>query len=220
MRTIRSNRCIVKDEQQRFAAGRSDDGSGMAMKQVFGLVTGTLAVLALFAGCGGDDNSSPPSAGGGGKSGDAGSASQGGLGGRAGAGAGGATAGGSNHGGASSGGAAGSGTAGGAGGGDAGNAGNDQGGAGHSGASPGGASGAAGSGGGAAGGTGPECPIGCDAPEDGATCPGSQVYWTCFGTSADPTPPQQVVNEFEDNCTSKQTPRPTFCCPADFHPGC
>lgn len=166
------------------------------MKRQVALIVGTLACFSLCAGCGDDKTSFGSSAGAAG-SGKAGSSG----GGNGGAGAAGAGAAGSSNAGSSSGGA------------QSGDAGNQSGGGTHAGA--GGSSASGGTGGADTG-----CPAGCQAPKPGATCPASQVYWTCFGTAADPTPSQQIVQEFNSNCTSKQTPQPTFCCPATFHSGC
>lgn len=199
------------------------------MKRQVSLIVGTLGCFLLFAGCSGDDDTSwgpPAGTGGSGEAGSSGSKGGASGGGAAGSSTGGTRSGGSNSGGSSGGGASNSGGSNGAGtgnggssstGASAGGAGRDSGGA-----TQGGAAGSSGSVGvaGAAGGADTGCPVGCHAPDNANACPPSQVYWTCFGTSADPMPSQQVLREFENGCTSNQTPRPTFCCPKDFHSGC
>jgi hypothetical protein len=65
-----------------------------------------------------------------------------------------------------------------------------------------------------------DCPVGCQAPPNADACTGSNVYWTCFGSGQDPTPTAEVIEAFQSTCTSKQTPRPTYCCPPSFHSGC
>lgn len=190
------------------------------MKKWLVMMSTAVGVLSAFIGCGDDESSPASSAGTSSTGGDAGSNSQAGGSGKSGAGS---SNGGSSDAGSSSGDAGASSS-------NAGSSGAGAGGRGSAGATTGGDggtaqagtshAGAGADGGGSANGGDSGCPVGCKAPEDGAACPGSQVYWTCFGTTGDPTPPQSVLREFDDNCTSQQTPRPTFCCPQGFHSGC
>jgi hypothetical protein len=92
---------------------------------------------------------------------------------------------------------------------------------GESGGPAGGSAGDAGSsgGGGDSGSAGASaCPVGCEASGDDTVCGDNEVHWNCFGTTDDPTPDEREL--FRDNCTSRATPLPTYCCPASFLSGC
>src|SRR5436190_296360 len=83
----------------------------------------------------------------------------------------------------------------------------------------------AGSGGTAAGAGGSggsmECPIGCSRPavecDSGSQEP--EVSWNCFGPQEEPNAPLESLQLLDENCRAFQTPRPTYCCPADFRSG-